>query len=181
MIATLIDAGAYAPTRDEFGRDALDAAATPEVASFIREKARNQYLAEKLHRAFALGPELKNPDVETIRQIAASDRAAFTTRNGRGDCPLTILLEYINDRKRALLAIIRQAGVPLDALDYAGMTPLHRAVLDANPHEVADWVKLGLNPNAPDARGISALELAEGVLDTETRAKIIGALQSGER
>jgi hypothetical protein len=66
----------------------------------------------------------------------------------------------------------------MDALDSAGMTPLHRAILDDDEQRASDLVKVGFNPLTPDSRGITALDLAEGILGEESRTKMVVILQN---
>ncbi len=58
------------------------------------------------------------------------------------------------------------------------MTPLHNAVLRADPKQVAELLKVGFDPSLPDARGITALDLAQGILDDSIRNEVLNALRS---
>ena len=69
-------------------------------------------------------------------------------------------------------------GIKLNGLDVFGMTPLHEAVLYARVDDVVSLLKLGFDPTVPDIRGVSALDLAQGILDDRKRSAILNALNS---
>ena len=76
------------------------------------------------------------------------------------------------------LAYLHKCGIKLTGLDDFGMTPLHNAVLYAKVPQVVALVKLGFDASVPDSRGITALDLAKGILDDSLRKQILNALDS---
>jgi len=189
MVKLLLKHGAYAPTQDEFHRDAIEAAATPQIAQFIRENTTVQYAAQKLFET--LDDRSMSDDAKSAiyRRIAATDPKAFLVRNVEGLTPLTYPIRAMAEMMTAppgdnamdygTYAAFHQCGVKLAGLDDFGMTPLHEAVLYGRVNEVAALVKAGFDPATPDIRGITALDLAQGILDDANRADVVNALRSG--
>lgn len=93
-------------------------------------------------------------------------------KNATGDIPLFVA------QNEQILKLFHDSGCGMDALDIAGMTPLHHAVLTADLDRAADLIKLGFNPLTPDSRGITSRDLAEGILNEEVRTKMIAVLQN---
>jgi ankyrin repeat protein len=180
IVRLLLDHGAYAPEQDEFGRTAIDESANQEIASQIEERTRVQFLAEKLRSAVIPGlPIPPNwPDLDAIHQILRTDPLCVNVRNTSGDIPLLLVANYLSDQNKQILKLFHESGCGMDALDSAGMTPLHRAILDDDEQRASDLVKVGFNPLTPDSRGITALDLAEGILGEESRTKMVVILQN---
>jgi ankyrin repeat protein len=180
IIGLLIEHGAYAPALDEFGRTAIDQAANPQIAKLISDRTQVQFLAEKLMTL--IQPPLPAPpnwpDLDSIHQIVRTDPSCVNVKNATGVVPLLLVASFLSDSNKKILKVFQDCGCGMDALDASGMTPLHHAVLDVDDQRAADLVKLGFSPLTPDSRGITALDLTEGILDDGARSKMITILRN---
>lgn len=183
MVKLLLKHGAYAPTQDQFHRNAIEAAATPEIAQYIKERTRAQFAAQELFDALDTTEDARPAAFAPIAPIAQTTPEAFAMRNAQGFTPLTYpyrggagMMAYPPDSiDNDALAYIHKCGTKLTGLDDFGMTPLHGAVLYARAKEVAALVNLGFDPNMPDARGITPADLAKGILDDSARNAVLSA------
>lgn len=176
MVNLLLDAGAYAPALDQYRRNAVDAAATPELAGLIKERSRLQFIAATFFSA-----PYDKADYEALRAALRQAPALAGIRNAQRITlyqQLTRCYEGSPINAKAL-AIFHEYGIKPNFLDSTGMTMLHRAVINGNAKEVAELITAGFDPMLPDSRGITALELAQGILNETLRAQIIGLFHSG--
>ena len=189
MVDLLLDHGAYAPTTDQFQRNAVDAAATPALADHIRERARLQFEVEKLCSAGTGTTEYRG-SAETSQRIAADTPDAFEVENSHGETPLSVLAENLgltpswgewsmgnmDSRSLEVLTVLHKAGLALNAFNGYGVTPLHRAVLYAQQRNIASLLRAGFDPRLPDRHGVTAMELAESLLDPKQRSGVLAVL-----
>jgi ankyrin repeat protein len=186
MAKLLLKNGAYVPLEDRFHRNAIDLAATPDIARYIEENTRLQFCAQKLFGALDSHGFTRSPAADAlISSIAKATPEAFSVRNAQGLTGLNLTIwgnsglvepSMAYPIETDAVAFIHKCGIRLTGLDAFGMTPLHSAVLSANPKSVADLIKIGFEPSLPDARGITALDLAQRILDDTVRAQIIALL-----
>jgi ankyrin repeat protein len=187
MVKMLLKHGAYAPTQDEFHRNAIDAASKPEIAQYIRANTTAQFAAQQLFDTIGNNSVSPAQGVALVARIAQTEPAAFRVRNPRGFTPLTYPLRLSHEMMNSgpwdhidsvAFAAFHKCGIKLTGLDVYGMTPLHDAVLHARVSDVINLLKLGFDPSVPDIRGITALDLAKGIIDDARRSAVLEALHS---
>lgn len=190
LVDLLLDHGAYAPVIDQFVRNAVDAAATPELAAHIEHRSHAQFAAEKLLDALGLRSTGREDD-RSLQQILTETPAALLTPDAAGRTPLSREVALVGSQPRweewplvsmnsdaiERLELLHRNGIRLDSLDDYGTTPLHRAVLYARVQDAAVLVKTGFDPAFPDRRGVTSMDLVEGILDPKQRGDMLAALQ----
>jgi ankyrin repeat protein len=100
MVKTLLSHGAYAPTQDESHRDAIEAAATPQIAEYIKINATAQYAAQELFDA--IGNVSPEEGLALIHRIAGTAPKAFTARCPEGTTPLTYVYRGTSEMTESL-------------------------------------------------------------------------------
>jgi len=173
MVKLLLDAGAYVPAVDQYLRTAIDASATPQLAAFIKERSSVQFLADKFFSA-----PYRHLDYDALRSLLRKNPEAAAVRHSTGFTlyqRLTRLNENVPTDEKALAAF-HDCGIKPIFLDFDGMTLLHRIVMNGKVAEAAQLMAAGFDPLLPDSRGITALALAQGILDDTERARMIAVL-----
>lgn len=192
MVDLLLDHGAYAPATDQGQRNAVDAAATPELAAHISQRTRPQFEARKLVLVLTPAGEFTDERKKEVQHIIAEAPEAVFAADANGDSPLALLTRSlggapswesemhnlpVNGKADEVLAQFHQAGIRIDSLDRFGVTALHRAVLYTLADSAAKLVKIGFDPLFPDRRGITPLDLAGRIADPTQRAAMLDALR----
>ena len=106
-----------------------------------------------------------------VETICGNTVLAYALRSG----------DMVNDpllQTDALVRMVVEGGVSVDARDSDGMTELLRASWYGIVDRVALFLSLGADPNVTDAEGRTALDLAGQVSDESRRGEVLGLLRS---
>lgn len=181
LVTLLLEYHAFVPAKDQSGRNAIDLAATPEIAELLGREGRSQSELLKLQDALNIS-RWKAPeefDIVGITQILKRTPEVISARGLTGLTPLAELSDnWFSSRK---LGEMRQAfstlKIPLDAHDQNGMSALHRIILLRESYEVGKLVEMGFNPRFTDTRGMTAIDLANTILNERERLRTLKTLR----
>lgn len=117
------------------------------------------------------------PLEDTIRALLEAGADPIARGHGRA----TLLHELSQQSGLVeVMHLLLEAGVPVDALDYRGRTPLHQAVVYCRAELVEALLAAGANPMARDDQGLLPRQIKPSMPHSEEADRIATMLERAE-